>query len=109
MTQPYVVIRQWPMTSKHGNRIHAIVLVGAQDRCEYRTYIDPNNRNFRYWQHIVFNPDHGFVLKNCVIKREGLISADCRPIIAWETDNIDEVHDELLSIWQEEDQSLLTK
>ena len=101
--QPYIVLKQHPMTSKYGNRIYCIIMAGALDRCEYRTYIDPNMRNFKYWQHIVFNPDHGFVLKNCVIKRDGIISADCRPIISWETANIDEVLSELESIWQEQD------
>ncbi len=103
MRQPYIVLKQHPITSKYGNRIYVITLVGALDRLEYVTYIDPNNRNFKYWQHIVFNSDHGFVLKNCLVKKENLISADCRPIIAWETDSPDDVFEELVSIWQEED------
>lgn len=91
------------MTSKYGNKIYAITMVGAQDRFEYKTYIDPNNRNFKYWQHIIFNPKHGFVLKNCIVKKDNLISADCPPLIAWETDKQELVLDELHSIWSEQD------
>lgn len=103
MTQPYIVLQQRCITSKYGNKIYAITLVGALDRLEYVTYIDPNNRNFKYWQHIVFNPDSGFVLKNCVIKKDNLISADCRPTISWQTDNKEDVFEELVDIWQEQD------
>ncbi len=103
MRQPYIVLKQHPITSKYGNRIYMITLVGAQDRLEYKTYIDPNNRNFKYWQHIIWNPDHGFVLKNCIVKKDNIISADCRPIIAWETPSPEDVFDELYEIWTEQD------
>lgn len=104
MAQPYIVLKQHPMTSKHGGRVFHVILAGAQDRCEYHTYIDPNNRNYKYWARVVENPESGFVIKGCQIKREELISADSRITIVWQTDRADDVLDELWTIWQEQDQ-----
>ena len=105
MTQPYIVLKQHPMKSKHGGIVYHITLVGAQDRLEYHTYIDPDNRNYKYWYRLVNSPNDGFVIKNCQIKREGLISADSRITIVWQTDNPNDIFDELYAIWQEQDQN----
>jgi hypothetical protein len=103
MTQPYIVLKQHPMTSKHGGKVFHVTLVGAQDRCEYHTYIDPNNRNYKYWARVVENPSDGFVIRGCQIKKEELISADSRITIVWQTDDANVVFDELYDIWREQD------
>lgn len=103
MTQPYIVLRQHPMKSKHGGTIYHVILIGVVDRCEYHTYIDPSNRNYKYWTRVVENPDDGFVIKNCQIKKEDLISADSRISIVWQTDDANVVFDELYDIWREQD------
>ena len=106
MSQPYIVLKQHPMTSKHGGRIYHIVLVGGQDRLEYHTYIDPKNRNYRYWSRLIESPDNGFVIKGCQIKRDTLISADSRISIVWQTDDPNDVYEELYDIWSEQDAKL---
>ena len=103
MAQPYIVLKQHPMTSKHGGKIFHVTLVGAIDRMQYHTYIDPNNRNYKYWARVVENPDNGFVIKGCQIKKEDLISADSRITVVWQTDDANDVFDELYDIWQEQD------
>ena len=103
MTQPYIVLRQHPMTSKHGGRVFHVTLVGAQDRLEYHTYIDPNNRNYKYWSRVVEHPSNGFVIKGCQIKKDELISADSRITIVWQTDDANDVFNELYDIWREQD------
>lgn len=106
MTQPYIVLKQHPMKSKHGGTVHHITLVGVLDRMQYHTYIDPDNRNYKYWYRLINNPQDGFVIKNCQIKRDDLISADSRISIVWQTDNANDIFDELYDIWQEQDAKL---
>lgn len=104
MTQPYIVLKQEVRYSqKNQSNYHVITMVGAQDRQEYHTYVDVNNRNYQYWSRIIDNPDSGFVIKGCQIKRDNLVSADSRIVIVWQTDCADDVLDELWDIWQEQD------
>jgi len=105
--QPYIVISQKRLTSKHGGTVYQVNLVGALDRCEYHTYIDPKNRNYSYWRRVVENPECGFVIKGCQIKRDELISADSRISIVWQTDNPEDVFSELHDIWTEQDANLV--
>ena len=101
--QPYIVLSQHPLTSKHGGKIYEIKLVGAMDRVEYHTYIDPKMRNYKHWRRVIENPECGFVIKGCQIKRDELISADSRITVVWQTDRKDDVFDELYDIWTEQD------
>jgi hypothetical protein len=103
MSQPYIVLSQKPITSKHGGTVYQINLVGALDRIEYHTYIDPKMRNYKYWHRIIDNPDCGFVIRGCNIKKDCLISADSRITIVWQTDSPEDVFDELYDIWREHD------
>lgn len=101
--QPYIILSQQPLTSKHGGRVYEVKMVGALDRCQYHTYIDPKNRNYRYWRRVIENPESGFVIKGCQIKRDELISADSRITIVWQTDRQEDVFEELYDIWVEQD------
>lgn len=103
MTQPYIVLSTKKINSKHGGTIWTITLVGAVDRCEYHTYIDRKNRNYKYWARIIEHPSNGFVIKGCQIKRDELISADSRITVVWQTDKSDDVFSELYDIWREQD------
>ena len=107
MKQPYVVLYQRQRLSKYGNYITEIGVVGVLDRNEYVTYIDQNNQNHNKWQHIIRHEQHGFVLNNLKQKKlqDGriIINADSDPIIEWETDDPNEIWQDLKSIWQEED------
>jgi hypothetical protein len=93
--------------SKYGNYITEIGLVGVLDRNEYVTYVDANNNNHQNWQHILRHNNHGFVLNNLKLKKlkdgRTVINADSDPIIEWETDDPNEIWQDLKSIWEEED------
>jgi hypothetical protein len=103
MSQPYIVLSTKKINSKHGGVIYQVNLVGAQDRCEYHTYVDRKNRNYKYWVRIIEHPSNGFVIKGCQIKRDDLISADSRISIVWQTDDANDVFSELYDIWREQD------
>ena len=105
MKQHYVRFRQEMINSQTGNKIWAITLIGCCDRQLYTTYVDPRNRNYANWSHIVHRPQHGFVLNGIEVKNKlkQLINADSRVIIAWESDSYEQVFEEMYSVWQEQD------
>lgn len=105
-TQYYTIIKQRQITSKtNGNRIIEITLVGVRDRLLYRTYVDPQNRNYPNWSYIIHNPTQGYLLGPLKIKDpdKNLISADSKVNILVATEHNDEVYSELISKWQRED------
>ena len=107
MKQPYIVLKQEQSTSKrYGTPMTKITLLGVKDRKEYITYIDAPNRNHKNWDHIVRNPEHGFILGNLKTKThkdKDLIDADSRPLIQREDYDDVEIMKELAEIWAEED------
>lgn len=107
ITQPYVVLKQEARTSKkYGTPMTKITFMGIKDRREYVTYIDAPHRNYKNWQHIINNPQHGFVLRNLktkLHKGQELIDADSTPIIDWEDDNDTEIMRQIAEYWAEED------
>jgi len=106
MKQPYLVLSQRTFRShNHGQPVTEIILIGCKDRCQYKTYVDIQNKNYKFWQHIVNNPKSGFVIRNLNIKdvKKYLISADSQPIIEIQADTQEELFTELMDIWQEED------
>lgn len=107
MKQPYLVLSQRTFRShNHGQPVTEIILIGCKDRCQYKTYVDIQNKNYKFWQHIVNNPQSGFALRNLKIKDTAkyLISADSEPIIDIQADTANELFADLHSIWIEEDQ-----
>jgi hypothetical protein len=108
MKQPFIVLAQEHRFSKIGTPMIKITFVGAKDRKEYITYIDKPNRNYKHWQHIVANPEHGFVLRNLIVKRHKdrlLIDADSQPIIECEDDNSERILSILQDVWSEQDRT----
>jgi hypothetical protein len=110
MAQLYVVYAVNAKTSKYGNEIYEISIIGTEDRCLYKTYIDAMNRNYANWADIIAEPNQGYILKN--IKRRGLkdnkylIDADSCPQLAWVTEHKQEVLDELVDNWLERDKEV---
>ena len=106
MKQPYLVLSQRTFRShNHGQPVTEIILIGCKDRCQYRTYVDIQNKNYKFWQHIVNNPQSGFAIRGLNIKdsKKYLISADSQPVIDIQTDTKEELFSELYDVWQEED------
>lgn len=110
MAQLYVVYSVKTKTSKYGNLIYEIQLIGTEDRFMYKTYIDESNRNYANWAGIIREPTQGYILKN--LKRRGLkdnknlIDADSRPQLAWVTEHKQDILDELVDNWLERDKKL---
>ena len=104
MSQPYIVLNTKKIPSKHGGNCWAVNMVGVLDRCEYYTYVDRKNRNYKNWVRIIEHPSNGFVIKGCQIKKDDLISADSRITIVWQTDDPNDVFSELYDIWREQDE-----
>ena len=108
ISQPYVILEQSPIHTKvksANNTITKITLIGVNDRCLYKTYIDPTNYNYKNWSHITSNPKHGFVVRNIKVKdaEAFILNADSKPIIEWEHDNADIIMEQLKEIWVEQD------
>jgi hypothetical protein len=107
INQNFVVIEQTQgVSNRTGYPYTTITLVGVKDRCLYKTYIDTHNHNHKQWQHIVSNPDHGFILNNLRIKRHKdteLIDADSKPVIAAEETVKDNILSMLKEVWLEQD------
>lgn len=105
--QPYVIINQEAKTSmKYGTPMTKITLLGVKDRKEYITYVDLPHRNYKNWQHMINNPDHGFVLRNIQTKMhkgDELVDADSRPIIDVEMESLEEVMEIIGEFWDKED------
>ena len=90
----WIVLKQFQKESRYGGMILEITLVRIEDLQIAHTYIDPDNKNSKYWQDIIANEDReqGQILKGLKFKRQGgipiahskhplepLINADSRP------------------------------
>ena len=105
MAQLYCVLKQEQIKSKYGNRVIQLTLVGVKDRLLYKTYLDPNNRNYARWSSIIHQPFYGFLLSGLKIKdaEKGLVSADSPVNVVYQTEYPSEIYDELIRTWQEQD------
>lgn len=107
INQPYLIIKQEAATSKkYGTPMTKITLLGIKDRKEYITYVDTPHRNYKNWEHIIRNPEHGFIVRNIKTKMhkdKELVDADSKVIIEWEDVNNDEMLKQIGEIWAEED------
>jgi hypothetical protein len=105
MNQPYVITRQKTGLSKHGGTVITISMIGASDRLEYKTYIDPQFFNYANWQHITANPNYGYVVRGLVIENRAkrIISADSKPILEETYINPEIILAELEALWKEID------
>lgn len=105
MAKLYAVLQQEKRPSKYGGMIVKITLVGVLDRKEYITYVDPLNLNIKNWQHIINNPEHGFILTDLKLKRgkDDLINADSEPVIDGQYVNMNDMLDLLQQVWDKQD------
>jgi len=107
MEQLYVVISQEWGTSRHlGTPYVKITMVGVTDRKEYITYVDRPNFNYSNWQHIIDNPERGYILRNLKTKTHRgklLINADSKPLIEAEELSPDPILDVVKEHWERED------
>lgn len=105
--QPYLVLKQEAKTSmKYGTPMTKITLLGIKDRKEYITYVDTPHRNYKNWEHVINNPNHGFILRNIKTKMhkgEELVDADSKIMIDWEDDTDQEMLKQISQVWAEED------
>ena len=105
--QPYLVLKQQASTSKkYGTPMTKITLLGIKDRREYITYVDTPHHNYRNWQHVIQNPDHGFIISNVKTKPHKdkvLVDADSKIIIDWEDTSDEEMMRQISELWAEED------
>lgn len=108
MKERYLVLSQTVKNSRYGQPITEIVLVDIHARTINKTYVDRANRNYANWQYIVQNPHKGYILTNLRTKSPGLITADSRPRILHQTDHREELFSELITVWREQDQLILT-
>lgn len=79
LTEPVFVTSCESRGSRYGGDIWELHLKGIRTQCDYKTYADPQNANWRTWQHIVQSAQHkGVVLSNCKIKDtdKAIINAD---------------------------------
>ena len=107
MAQYYTVLKQEQILSKHGNKIIQLSLIGIRDRMLYKTYLDPNNRNYKLWSTIIHRPYYGYLLSGIQIKdaEKCLVSADSKVRILYETEYRDEIYNELIRSWQAQDEN----
>lgn len=105
MKQNYVRFKQSQINGSDGNRVWSITLIGCVDRQMYTTYVDPRNRNYANWSHVIHRPTHGFVLNGIKIKDsdKSIVDADSKFTILWESEDSNQVFDEMYSVWQEQD------
>lgn len=59
---------------------HDVIMVDT-DLNVYRTYIDSENNNYESWKKIVDNPDRGYVITGCKLKRNNKHIRSEYPII----------------------------
>jgi len=106
MAQTYVVYEVKSRPSKYGNDIWQIDLIGTKDRFMYRTYVDPNNRNYSNWAGIIDDPTAGYLLRNLKRSKKGedLINADSKPFPILVTSSRNDMLKDLVTIWKERDQ-----
>jgi len=106
MKQPYFVVSQEHKISKFGTEMVQITLLGIKDRQQYTTYVDKPNHNYKNWQHVIDNPNDGFVLDNLKTKTHKdkvLVNADSKVVIAWQCEDKNIVIDQINNLWNEQD------
>jgi hypothetical protein len=93
--------------SRHGGRIYIVTLIGLEDRGIYETYIDPENRNYKFWRHIIENPGRGYIVSGARLAdrkiRPNLVTADSEIIIERETFSTAELAEAIEALWINED------
>ena len=109
MTSYYAIISQDIKPSKNGGEMITIIALDIESRDECISYLDPSMKNFLLWEHIITQPERGFVVTG--LKRKArlgagdryVLNADCEPIIVKEFDNVKSMERRLRSTWAKMD------
>ena len=112
---PFVVLQTIEQESKHGGSYTMITMVNSQAEIVH-TYVDPSNKNYKFWQDIIDLQDKNFgiIVDNLKYKtkngeiatrwvkywnvNEPLINADSRVEIIHTTETQQEVLDRLVEV-----------
>jgi len=112
---PFVVLQTCEQESKYGGDITVITMANAQGQIVH-TYVDPGNKNYKFWKEIIDLQDKNFgvIVDNLKYKTkdgeiahrwvkhwnvsEPLINADSKPKIVYTTDIQQEVIDRLAEV-----------
>ena len=112
---PFVVLKSYEQDSKYGGTMTVITMANAQGEIVH-TYIDPSNKNYKFWRDIIDLQDQNFgiIVDNLKYKTkdgeiatrwvkhwnvsEPLINADSKPKILYTTENQQEVIDRLAEV-----------
>ena len=112
---PFVVLQTVEQDSKYGGTMTVITMANAQGEIVH-TYIDPSNKNYKFWKDIIDLQDKNFgiIVDNLKYKTkdgeiahrwvkhwnvsEPLINADSRPKIVYTTEIQQEVIDRLAEV-----------
>lgn len=86
LEEPVFVNRINLINSRHGGEVWELDVMGIKTQTKFKTYCDPQNVNWRNWEHIVDCAQRkGMVISNLKIKDEqkGIINADSDCRIEW--------------------------
>jgi len=87
------------VSPKYGGKLYTINLVGIQDKESYVVFINPKNRNFKYWSKYIATMNKGYILSDLVMKKDRVVNADHAPRIEITYANKEELARELEDIW----------
>jgi hypothetical protein len=112
---PFVVLETYEQESRYGGTMTVITMANTLAEITH-SYIDPANKNFKFWQDIITLQDGGYgvIIDNLKYKvkdgeiqkkfikhwnvNEPLINADSKPTIVMTTDSQQEVLDRLVEV-----------
>lgn len=91
--------------SRYGGDIVEIDMKGIKSQREYKTYCDPKNVNWVYWEQVIDVANRkAVVLGNLKFKdtEKGIVNADSKPTVEWAGPH-DELREELEEYWRSQD------
>lgn len=103
--EPVFVNRVELINSKYGNEIYEVDFIGVKTQAKYKSYIDPNNNNYRDWEMILEVAQRkGVVLSGLKFKDEtkGIVNADSVPTTEFIIPR-EELVETLADYWQSQD------
>lgn len=94
-----VGIREFISNRSH-RKVYQIDFVGVQDRQSYKTFVDPKNKNYKYWMKYIATPNKAYIVSGLETKDDPyLINADKAPKIEITYNSAQDMADELEDIW----------
>lgn len=105
LNEPVFINRVELRNSKYGNEIYEVDFVGCKTQTAYKSYIDPQNNNFRDWEMILEVAQRkGVVLSGVKYKdaTKNIINADSVPTTEFIVGK-QELIDTLAKFWDSQD------